>query len=115
MLRDVPDDEADDVRELLTSNGLEFFETPAGNWGISPAAIWLNDESQLIRARSLIDQYQHDRAIRIREEYSKLRREGKHRTLLHVIQENPVRFLLYGLAIAAILYFSTKPFLDLGK
>lgn len=115
VLRNVPDDEADDVRELLASHGLDYFETPPGNWGISSAALWLNDESQLSRARNLIDQYQHERADRVRKEYAKLRQEGRHRTLLDVIREDPIRFILYVLAIAVILYFSLKPFLDLGK
>lgn len=115
MLRNVPDDEADDIRELLTNHGLEYFETPPGNWGISSPAIWLNDETLLEKARSLIDTYQHERSARIREEYSKLKLEGKHRTLLHVIRENPIRFLLYVAAIVVIIYLSTKPFLDFGK
>ncbi|MEE3087569.1 MAG: DUF6164 family protein, partial [Pseudomonadota bacterium] len=34
-MRDVPDDEAEEVRELLTQNKITFFETFAGNWGIS--------------------------------------------------------------------------------
>ena len=34
-LRNVPDDEADEVRELLTQHSIEFYETGAGNWGIS--------------------------------------------------------------------------------
>ena len=40
-LRNVPDDEADEVRHLLNENSIEFYETSAGNWGISMPAIWL--------------------------------------------------------------------------
>jgi hypothetical protein len=32
-----------------------------------------------------------------------------------VIRENPLRFIVYLAAIAVVLYFSTKPFLDIGK
>lgn len=32
-LSGVPDDEADDVRMLLTDNAIDFYETSAGNWG----------------------------------------------------------------------------------
>jgi hypothetical protein len=57
-LKDVPEDEADEVRELLRANHLDFYETSAGKWGISIAAIWLKDDSQKERARALIDDYQ---------------------------------------------------------
>ena len=73
-LRGVPEDEADDVRELLNRNGIEFYETPAGRWGISIPAIWLHDETQLEPAKSLIDQYQSERACRVRAEYEQLER-----------------------------------------
>ena len=114
-LNGVPDDEAEEVRALLASNEIDFYETSAGNWGVSVAAIWLRDERQRQKARLLIDEYQRERLARAREEYAHLRSEGKHRTLLDVIKENPVRFVVYLTVIAAVAYFSTKPFLDLGK
>jgi hypothetical protein len=111
----VPDDEAEEIRELLASNGVDFYETSAGNWGISVAAIWLRDESQHQQARSLIEEYQRERLTRVREEYAHMRREGKHRTVIDVIRENPVRFIVYLAVIAAVAYLSTKPFMDIGK
>ena len=38
-LRHVPEDEAEEVRALLEQNSIEFFETFAGNWGISLPAL----------------------------------------------------------------------------
>lgn len=111
----VPDDEAEEIRALLASNGIDFYETSAGNWGISTAAIWLRDESRRQQARSLIEEYQRERLARAREEYARLRREGKQRTLIDVARAQPLRFIVYLAAIAAILYFSTKPFMDIGK
>lgn len=111
----VPDDEAEEVRELLASNGIDFYETSAGNWGISAAAIWLRDDSHHQQARALIEEYQQERRARVQEEYARLRREGKHRTVLDVIRENPVRFIVYLAVIAAVAYLSTKPFMDIGK
>lgn len=111
----VPDDEADEVRALLAEHGIEYYETEAGGWGISPAALWLRDEAQLGTARALVDAYQAERAVRMRAAYEALKREGQQRTLFDVIQENPARFIAYLAVIAAILYFSTKPFIDLGK
>jgi hypothetical protein len=114
-LKHVPDDEADEVRALLTEHEIEYFETEAGGWGISPAALWLRDEAQLEAARALVDAYQGKRAVRMRAAYEAQKREGQQRTLFDVIRENPVRFIAYLAVIAAILYFSTKPFIDLGK
>lgn len=116
-LRNVPDDEAEEIRQLLTENSIEFYETPAGNWGISMPALWLNDEHahELERGKALIEAYQEERAIRKREEYEQLKREGKHRTIIDVIREKPLEVLFYLLIAALILYFSTKPFLDLSN
>ena len=115
MLRGVPDDEAQDVRELLKSHQIDYYETSAGSWGISAPAIWLNDENQLQQAKLLIEQYQNDRLVRVRAEYEQLKREGKNRTIIDQIKEDPVRFIGYLAAILTVLYLSTKPFLDLGK
>jgi Family of unknown function (DUF6164) len=114
-LNDVPDDEAEEVRELLTGNEIDFYETSSGIWGISVAAIWLRDEDQYQRARSLIDEYQNERLAKAREEYLHLQVDGKNRSLINLIRENPVRFIVYLAAISAIIYFSTKPFIDIGR
>lgn len=113
-LRGVPDDEAEDVRVLLTRHGIDYYETPAGKWGASSPAIWLNDESQGPQARLLIEQYQHERQIRAREEYAQRKKEGKHRTMIDFLREDPIRIIIYLVAIAAVIYFSTIPFMNIG-
>jgi hypothetical protein len=113
-LKGAPDDEAGEIRALLTSNDIDYYETPAGNWAVSAPAIWLNDESQESKARLLIEQYQRERVIRVRAEYAQLRKSGRHRTIIDVIRENPIRFIVYLAALAAVVYFSMKPFMDIG-
>lgn len=110
-LRSVPDDEAEDVRALLDENHIDFYETDAGNWGISLPAIWLPDDLQQERAKALLATYQEARYIRVRGEYEQLKREGKQRTFVDLFQENPTQFVLYGVIILGILYLSVKPFL----
>lgn len=112
-LNGVPEDEAEDIRQLLTENHIDFYETSAGRWGISLAAIWLKDEVQLERANSLIREYQEERYRRAREEYERLRQEGRLETLFDRLRREPMRVLLYLLAIAAVLYFSIWPFMRL--
>lgn len=114
-LHNVPDDEAEEVRQLLRSNDIDFHETPAGNWGISVPYIWLQDEKELEKAKALIGDYQKERLIRVREEYAELERTGRRRTIGDVIRENPLRFVAYLAAIAVVLYISTRPFMNIGK
>lgn len=114
-LHNVPDDEAEEIRELLRSNEIDFYETPAGNWGISGPYIGLHDANQLEQAQARIDDYQKERLIRVREEYAHIEQTGRHRTIGDVIRENPLRFVAYLAVIAAVLYFSTTPFMNIGK
>ena len=113
-LRNVPEDEAEDVRDLLNENGFEFYETSAGNWGISTAAIWLKNKDQLETAKSLIEKYQTQRGISERQSYEELKQSGGHKTLLDAFRENPLRFIAYLIFVGFIIYVSTKPFLTLS-
>jgi hypothetical protein len=74
----------------------------------------MNDGSQESKARLLIEQYQRERVIRVRAEYAQLQKSGNHRTIIDLIQENPIRFIVYLAAVAAVVYFSMKPFMDIG-
>ena len=112
-LRNVPDDEADDIRELLTNNNYGFYETSAGSWGISAAAIWLKDKEQLENAKILIEKYQTERGISQRRNYEELKESGSHKTLLDSFKESPFRFVAYLIFVGFIVYVSTKPFLTL--
>jgi len=114
-LKNVSDDEANDIRDLLVKNNIDHYETPPGNWGISMPAIWLNDDDQLEEAKLLIDEYQQQRQARMRNEYEQSKRDGKHQSLVRELFNNPVQIVLYIGIAAVILYFSIKPFLDFGQ
>lgn len=113
-LNGVPRDEAEEVRELLTENGVDYYETSGGSWGLSVQAIWLEDRSAYKRARLLIDRYQEERSARIQSIYQQQSGEGRQATLLERVRENPVRFFLYLGIVAIILYLSIKPFVSIG-
>jgi hypothetical protein len=114
-LRNVPDDEAQEIRDLLSRHHIDHYETPAGNWGISMPAIWLNDDGQLEEAKELIEQYQNQRLARVRDEREKRKREGKKPSYFADFLENPIQVILYAAIAAVILYFSIKPFLNFGQ
>ena len=113
-LRNVPDDEAGEIRQLLSEHGIEFYETPAGNWGISVHALWLNDETQYARAKKLIEEYQLDRSQRVRLETQQKIEKGEYETFIQRIVNRPVQFLMTLAIILLILYLSIVPFLDFG-
>ncbi len=111
-LRGVAEDEAEDIRQLLTEQHFEFYETPGGNWGISMPALWLVNDEDKSKAEALIDDYQQTRFTKARSEYEQLKREGKQPTLISAFKENPAQFIFYLAGIAALIYLSTMPFFD---
>lgn len=113
-LRHVPDDEADDVRDLLARNGIDFYETPPHRWGLSMGAIWLRDDDQHQEAKDLLEIYQQQRLEKARAEHREQLRDGTADTLLRRFRREPLRFILYLALVGVILYFSIKPFLDLS-
>jgi Family of unknown function (DUF6164) len=113
-LRMVPDDEAEDIRELLTENNIDFYETSAGNWSISSPGIWAPDNSQLAQAKALISAYQEQRGIEQRALYEQLKSQGQQKTFWVILWQEPLKVVAYISIVALILYFSTKPFLSLG-
>ena len=105
-------DEAEDIRELLETNDIDYYETSEGRWGFSVAAFWLKDPSLLPHARQLIDQYQQQRIIRVREEYQRLKEQGKIESVWDRIKMHTVLFILTLILIGFILFVSVKPFID---
>lgn len=114
-LNGVSDDETNDVRELLTNNAIDFYETSQGNWGVSMPAIWLNDDDQFEKAKALLNAYQDERTVRMREEYARLKREGKNKTLIDAVRQNPVHFTIHLALALLVIYLSVTLVLDLTK
>ena len=113
-LRQVPDDEAADIREVLEENHIDFYETNAGNWGISMPAIWLRDEQQHKQARQLINDYQELRRITIQEEYAQLKQSGEANTFLKNLWHYPMQTIVFIAAMVLVLYLSIKLVFEFG-
>ena len=112
-LRNVPEDELEEIHALMAAHEIDVYETSAGNWGISMPALWLRNEDQLDQARLLLDAYAQERLDKARSEYQALKEAGKARTFLDIARENPVRYIAYLLMIGALVYISLVPFLAL--
>lgn len=104
-LKDVPDDEANAIRELLNEHGLDCYETEEGRWRVGLAAIWLRDDERFDEARALIDQYEEALF-----ETQQRNAETSPDNLWQSFIEHPLRFLFAIVAIAAIALISIYPF-----
>ena len=109
-MRDVPIEEADEVRALLDSQGIDYFETFAGNWGISMPALWVKDPAQFTRARTLIDEYQYQL---LSNNDLDTEQEAKVKTLIDSFKDRPFQFIAYWLLIAIVLFISIYYFFSL--
>ena len=114
-LKDVPEEEINAVRRLLDDHGFEYYETHAGNWGISVAGIWVTDDKRRTEARELIDAFQQEHARQMRAAYQEQCESGEAETTLQRFMQNPLRFILYLLFACVIGYFTLAPFFELGK
>ena len=115
-LKSVPEDELIDVRRLLEENDINFYETDAGRFGFSLAAIWLPDSVDPEPATELLDSYKEQRYQQAREIYQQQQRDGTAETFLQKALHAPIRTVIVIAAILVVLYFSVMPFFwgDLG-
>lgn len=108
-LRHVPDDEADDVREMLGQAGIAFYETKPSAWGISAGGIFVTDDTEMPEARRLMALYQDQRRTRARAEYAAAQRDGTADTFWTVLRDEPGRVALVALGIAFLLALVALP------
>jgi len=113
-LRHVPKDEADDIYQLLADNNIEFYETNAGNWGISMPAFWLNNTEQEYNARELIYHYQQQRSTQQKEDYQKRLQSGEANGFLSNLYKQPLQSFILFTTISLIIYASVRLVLDFG-
>jgi len=113
-LRNVPDDESSEIKDLLDTNEINYFETSAGNWGVSMPALWLKNNDELEKAQKLLNEYHIQRAKTQRKVYEELKQERKNKSLLDAFIENPIKYLIYLAAIAFMLFLYPKMLFEFG-
>lgn len=109
-LRHVPDDEADEIRQLLEDHHFDTYETEAGNWGISMPAIWLREEERFDEACRLLEQYHRERAQRVRAEYETLLTDGEQPSVFSLLRNQPLRVVFYSVLTGLFLYLCISSF-----
>lgn len=108
-LRNVLDDEIADVRAMLDTHRIEFYETQPSRWGISYGGIWITHDADIVEAKRLMADYQQQRQTRVRAEYAAAKRDGTAETFWQVLREQPGRVALTVLAIIVLLGLVALP------
>ena len=109
-LRNVPDDETEEMRVLLREHEIEFHETSSGFFGIGTAAIWVNEPGQLSEARSLIAGYQKQRYARAHHDYIAQKAAGEQTRFKDIFKQNPGKIVMYLLFALFLISLTTLPF-----
>lgn len=109
-LNQVPDDEAEDVRQILDQAGIEVYESSAGFFGLGVAAIWLRHNEDLPRARDLINDYQKARAEKTRADYEARVNAGEEVGFWQQSLRHPFRLIGSAALVVLILAVIMLPF-----
>ena len=113
-LRNVPDDEAEDIRKLMQEHDIDIYETSAGNWGISMPAIWVQNDDSLPKAKQLLAQYQQARASSARQTYEEDQRMGRTPGFIQRLTERPFAIVGTILFCLFVVYVMISPFIKLA-
>lgn len=108
-LRNVMEDEADDVRAFLDAHDIAYYETTPSRWGISFGGIWLSNDADLVEAKRLMADYQQQRQTRVRAEHAQAVRDGTAETFTDLVRADPLRVALNIIAILLLLGLVALP------
>jgi hypothetical protein len=114
-LRNVPDDEAEEVRAFLDEHRIEYYETPPNRWGLSMGGIWIRHDQDHARAKALMEAYQVRRAAAARADYAARKRAGEVETLLTAFLRRPLQMLAYLALAAGVLLLMLWPIWQLAR
>lgn len=112
QLANVPEQEVEDVCQLLESKEIQFYQTEAGRWKLGVDALWVVDEESYINARQLIDEYQAELHRNIAEKTLSNAYQPLSFTqgLYYGFKQRPLGMIATVLSIAIVLLFVLVPF-----
>ncbi len=114
-LRNVPDDEADEVRALLDEAKADYYETRPSLWGISAGGIWLRDSAEYPRIKPLLEAYQQRRGETARARRAAALADGSAETFGTLLRTRPLFVLVTLLGMAVVAALVLLPFLLLSR
>ncbi|MCL1497902.1 hypothetical protein A7D16_10215 [Xanthomonas nasturtii] len=110
-LRNVPEDEADEVRALMREQAVRFYETRPSNWGISAGGLWLSDDTDYPRAKAAMDAYQAQRGAIARAQRQEELAAGTAETFGALLRRRPVFVIATLIGMLVIASLVLLPFL----
>ncbi|MCG6117749.1 MAG: DUF6164 family protein [Aquimonas sp.] len=113
-LREVPEDEVDDIVGLLEDAGISHYLTPPGLFGLSPPALWLREPAQLDAARALLAEYHAGRAERARAEFEAAHAAGEVPSLWASLRARPAHAIGLLVLVIGVLLTLSLPWLLMG-
>ncbi|AEQ96686.1 DUF6164 family protein [Xanthomonas oryzae pv. oryzicola] len=114
-LRNVPDDEADEVRALMREHGVQIYETRPSNWGISAGGLWLSDDADYPRAKAAMDAYQAQRGAIARAQRQEELAAGTAETFGALLRRRPLFVLVMLIGMLLVASLVLLPFLLLRR
>lgn len=112
-LHSAPEDEIEEVRELLKHHEFDIYETEAGRWGIGIAAIWLKNLEQLEQAQQVLFEYQKQRYENAQESRVEVEKLTIMQGLYIKFKQDPEQFILTLIGLSVVLGLTIYPFLNL--
>ena len=109
-LNSVPEDEADEIRQLLENAEIPFYETDSGRWGLGFAAIWLKDKDLFESSKQIINDYQKERYQRVNDEHRAQEEAGEKISRIEFFKNAPIKFSLLIVFAVLLAYFTVAPF-----
>jgi len=109
-LNSVPEDEAEEIRQLLENAEIPFYETDSGRWGLGFAAIWVKEKFFQEQAKQIISEYQQERYQRISEEHKAQEKAGEKISRSEFFMNAPIKFSLLIVFALLLAYFTVAPF-----
>ncbi|WAT13529.1 DUF6164 family protein [Xanthomonas fragariae] len=110
-LRNVPDDEADEVRALMREHLVQIYQTRPSNWGISAGGIWLSDDVDYLRAKAVMDAYQAQRGAIARAQRQGALAAGTAETFSALLRKRPMFVIATLIGMLVIASLALLPFL----
>ncbi|MDQ3230009.1 MAG: DUF6164 family protein [Pseudomonadota bacterium] len=110
-LRNVPADELDDVSALLEQHAIAFYVIEPNMWGVNGGGIWIEDDTQIDRAKEVMGEYQSQRQANARAEYAAAKAAGTVETFESQLRTRPLQVIgavvgiVIALALLALPYF----------
>ena len=114
-LRHVPEDECEEVLDLLARHHIPHYTTPPGPFGISAGGIWVCEIDDMPKARALFDVYQKARAERCQAARAKAREDGQEERFFTLWAKQPLTVLLMILLSVMVLMIFFAPILQLAQ